>query len=124
MNTIRSILFISVLFLSGKVNSQTAPNFTVTDSWGNTHRLYEDYLDKGTTVLLKIFYVACPPCNMIAPHLEPLYQDWGAGLADVQFIELSIKQTDTNPMVNTYKTTHATTYPAAGGQGNSVPATV
>ena len=103
--------------------AQTAPNFTVTDSWGQNHRLYEDYLNQGKTVVIKIFYVACPPCNSIAPFLEPLYQKWGGGDADVQFIELSTKTTDTDAQVNVYKTTHGTTYPAAGGQGNSVPAT-
>ncbi len=102
---------------------QTAPNFTVTDSWGNPHRLYEDYLDQGTTVVLKIFYVACPPCNAIAPHLEPLYQQWGGGNGDVQFVELSIQQGDSDPEVSAYKANHQTTYPAAGGDGNSVPAT-
>jgi hypothetical protein len=95
----------------------------ITDSWGHTHTLYADYLDQGTTVLLKIFYVACPPCNAIAPHLELLYQDWGGGEGDVQFIEISTKQSDTDAMVNLYKSNHGTTFPAAGGQGGSVAAT-
>ena len=106
------------------ISAQTAPDFTVTDSWGQTHSLYADYLNQGKTVVLKIFYVACPPCNSIAQFLEPLYQDWGGGEADVQFIELSIKQTDTDALVNGYKSMHSTTYPAAGGQGGSVAATV
>ena len=117
------ILFILAINWIG-LSAQTAPDFTVTDSWGHTHSLYADYLNQGKTVVLKIFYVACPPCNSIAPFLEPLYQDWGGGEADVQFIELSIKQNDTDAMVNTYKSTHGTTYPAAGGQGSSVAATV
>lgn len=116
------ILFI--LLISSNLFSQTAPDFTVTDSWGNSHSLYADYLSQGKTVVLKIFYVACPPCNTIAPHLEPLYQEWGGGQADVQFIELSIRQNDSNSSVNGYKTNHGTTFPAAGGEGNSVAATV
>ena len=107
-----------------RLSSQTAPDFTVTDSWGFSHSLYADYLNQGKTVLLKIFYVACPPCNAIAPHLEPLYQDWGGGFGDVQFLELSIRQNDSDIAVNGYKAAHHTTYPAAGGQGNSVAATV
>ena len=117
------ILFILSISWIG-LSAQTAPDFTVTDSWGHTHSLYADYLNQGKTVVLKIFYVACPPCNSIAPFLEPLYQEWGGGQADVQFIELSIKQTDTDALVNGYKSMHGTTYPAAGGQGSSVPATV
>ncbi len=94
----------------------------VTDSWGNTHQLYEDYLDQGKTVVIKVFYVACPPCNAIAPFLEPLYQSWGAGQADVQFIELSILQSDSDSKINVYKNTHSTTFPACGGEGESVSA--
>ena len=121
---LKQYFFLFLILLSClKADAQSAPNFTVTDSWGVTHNLYEDYLDQEKTVVLKIFFVACPPCNLIAPHLEPLYQDWGGGQGDVQFIELSIRQNDTNAQVNTYKTTHGTTYPAVGGQGNSVPAT-
>ena len=103
--------------------AQIAPDFVVTDSWGHSHSLYADYLEQGKTVMLKIFYVACPPCNSIAPYLEPLYQDWGGGEGDVQFIEISTKETDTDAMVNTYKSNHGTSYPAAGGQGGSVSAT-
>jgi len=113
------ILFIS---LSIFVTAQTAPNFTVTDSWGTSHRLYEDYLDQGKTVVVELFFAACPPCNQIAPYMETLYQDWDAGQGDVQFIELSILATDTDVKVNDYKNSHATTYPAAGGQGGSVAA--
>lgn len=113
------LLFIAQVFW---LQAQTAPNFLVTDSWGNQHRLYEDYLDQGKTVVLKVFFVSCPPCNAIAPHLEPLYQSWGGGLADVQFIELSIRQNDTDILINGYKNNHNTTYPACGGQGGSVAA--
>lgn len=119
----KSYILLFILFCAfTDLMSQTAPDFTVTDSWGNTHRLYEDYLNQGKTVVLKIFYVACPPCNSIAPLLEPLYQEWGGGEADVQFIELSIQQGDSDAEINVYKNNHATTYPAAGGEGNSVSA--
>jgi thiol-disulfide isomerase/thioredoxin len=103
--------------------SQTAPNFTVTDSKGTSHRLYQDYLDQGKTVVVELFFAACPPCNAIAPYIETLYQDWGAGQGDVQFIELSILATDTDAKVNAYLASHSTTCPAAGAQGGSVSAT-
>jgi len=117
-------LFFILLVTSLQVNAQTVPDFTVTDSWGQTHRLYQDYLDQGKTVVLKIFYVSCPPCNAIAPHLDPLYQDWGGGQGDVQFIELSMRQEDSDALINAYKSNHNTTFPAAGGQGNSVAASI
>ena len=120
LQKIASILTLCLVTVAG--TAQTAPDFSVTDSWGTTHKLYEDYLDQGKTVMLKLFYVNCPPCNAISPFLEPLYQTWGGGDADVQFIELSILQSDTDVKVNGYKELHHTTYPAAGGEGGSVAA--
>jgi len=116
------LLFFLLLITSSTLLSQSAPDFAVTDSWGSTHQLYADYLDQGKTVVIKVFYVACPPCNAIAPHLEPLYQKWGGGSADVQFIELSILQSDTDAKINVYKSSHSTTFPATGGEGGSVAA--
>lgn len=36
--------------------SQTAPDFTATDTKGNTHHLYE-YCDSGKYVLIEFFFV-------------------------------------------------------------------
>lgn len=116
-----NLLFILLISFSS-IFGQTAPDFTVTDSQGNIHKLFADYLHQDKTVVLKIFFVACPPCNAIAPHLEPLYQKWGGGQADVQFIELSVLQSDTDAKINVYKDSHNTTFPAVGGQGGSVAA--
>lgn len=115
--TLSFIFLFSIATLFGQ-----APDFSVTDSKGNSHALYPQYLNEGKTVLLKIFYTSCPPCNQIAPHLEPLYQDWGAGEHEVQFIELSIQSFDDNQRVNNYKATHGTTFPAAGSEGGSLDA--
>jgi len=99
-----------------------APDFTVTDSHGQVHHLYADYLNQGKTVLLEVFYTTCPPCNSIAPLMEPLYQEWGAGDYDVEFLELSDKNFDTNPLVTVYQTTYNETFPGVGKDGGSLDA--
>jgi thiol-disulfide isomerase/thioredoxin len=99
-----------------------APDFMITDSEGNPHELYADYLDEGKTVVLKIFFTFCPPCNAIAPSTQTLYEEWNAGTGDVEFISLSILPSDTDSDVNVYKNNHGITYPGAGGEGNSVAA--
>ncbi len=42
-------------------NGSVAPDFTLTDYYGNTHNLYS-YLNSGKTVYLEIFAAHCPGC--------------------------------------------------------------
>lgn len=102
--------------------AQTAPNFMVTDAHANTHRLYEDYLNQGKTVVLELFFTTCPPCNSIAPQFQSLYEDWGEGTGDVQFIGLSVLSTDNNTKVIDYEDRHGLTFPGAGSEGGSLDA--
>lgn len=99
-----------------------APDFSVTDSQGQTHQLYSGYLNQGKTVVLKLFFTYCPPCNAIAPLVEPLYQAWGGGSGDVEFISLTTKNDDTSADVAAYKANHGHTFPGAGADGGSLAA--
>jgi len=86
---LRNTFFIMVLSVS-LAFGQTAPDFTITDTDGVEHSLYADYLDQGKTVIIDLFFADCPPCHGLAPTLENIYQDWGAGQYDVQFIGLIV----------------------------------
>lgn len=99
-----------------------APDFLVTDSQGQQHRLYADYLNQGKTVVIKLFFTYCPPCNAIAPLMEPLYQSWGGGAGDVEFISLTTKNDDTSADVAAYKANHGHTFPGVGADGSSLAA--
>jgi thiol-disulfide isomerase/thioredoxin len=117
MKAVFSVILISI---SGLLFSQpTMHNFTVTDSDGNTHRLYEDYLDEGKTVVLKFFFTTCPPCIAIAPQWQQKYVAWGSGDYDVEFFEPSTLSSDTNEKVKTYKTTYNLTMPGIGKDGGA-----
>jgi len=120
MRTSLPIFLVLLFSLAGY--SQPAPDFSITDSEGQPHELYADYLDEGKTVVLKLFFTFCPPCNAIAPSTQTLYEEWGAGEGDVEFISLSIRANDSDTDVNSYKNTHSLTYPGAGGEGNSIAA--
>ncbi|MEP6794835.1 MAG: hypothetical protein ABJB16_10950, partial [Saprospiraceae bacterium] len=100
------ILFIGMLFINLSTQAQPAPDFTVTDSKGHVRHLYADYLNQGKSVLIEIFFTTCPPCNSIAPLMQPLYVDWGSGNNDVEFIELSNKNFDTDALVNAFQATY------------------
>jgi len=110
------------IVLTCSASAQLAPDFTITDTDGIEHTLYEDYLDKGTTVVLKIFFVTCPPCNSIAPSVQQKYVDWGEGEFDVQFMELSNKNWDSNADVAMFKENHGITFPGAGLDGGGYDA--
>lgn len=97
--------------------AQTAPDFTVTDSDGIVHELYKDHLDKGQTVVIKLFFTSCPPCIQLAPWMEEKYQAWGAGQYDVEFIELSTQAFDSNADVAAFKLEHGITFPGVGFDG-------
>lgn len=110
------------LFFCASFYAQTVPDFTITDSKGVEHTLYEDYLDQGTTVVIKIFFTSCPPCRAIAPGFQQLYEDWGEGTADVEFFELSNKSFDNDNNIENYKSTFGLTMPGAGSNGGALTA--
>jgi len=120
----KSLILSFVLFAVANVSlsAQLAPNFTITDTDGVEHNLYEDYLDRGKTVLIKVFFVNCPPCRAIAPSMQTLYEEWGSGNNDVQFIELSNKSFDSNADVKGYKDNFGLTFPGAGEDGGALDA--
>ncbi|MEQ8703712.1 MAG: redoxin domain-containing protein [Phaeodactylibacter sp.] len=105
------------------LSAQPAPDFSVTDSEGGSHQLYADYLDEGKTVVLKLFFTSCPPCNAIASATEQLNQEWGGGSNDVVFLSLSILGNDSDNLINNYKANHGITYAGAGPAGGSTSAT-
>jgi|GEM_PF-272696 len=117
-----TLLFIGLLFTSLLSSAQPAPDFTVTDSHGAVHHLYADYLNQGKTVVIEVFFTTCPPCNSIAPYMEPLYQAWGAGNNDVEFFEMSDKTFDTDVLVNNYQAQYSETFVGVGKDGGSIAA--
>lgn len=116
------LLLIGILSCSFGFSQPLAPNFTVTTSDGNVIHLYEDLLNQGKTVVIKFFFTTCPPCNAMAPLMEPFYQEWGGGDGDVEFISLSIMNFDMNSNVAAYKLAKGHTFPGVGKDGGSITA--
>lgn len=109
-------------FLTFSAYSQMAIDITVTDSDGEEHELFEDYLDQNKTVVLKMFFTSCPPCRSIAPSFQQLYEDWGSGNDEVEFIELSTQSFDHNQNIQNYKAEFGLTMPTVGVDGGSIAA--
>ena len=52
-----------------------APDFTLTDQYGNTHTL-SDY--QGKVVFLNFWATWCPPCRAEMPDIQKLYEEYSA----------------------------------------------
>lgn len=95
-----------------------ATDFTVTNALNDEEiSLYANYLDEGKTVVIYLFFTNCPPCNSIASLFSELYQEWGNGLGDVEFIALSIKTYDNNGDIAVYHAAKNYPFPGSGYDG-------
>lgn len=97
-----------------------APNFTVTDTHGDTHTLYQ-YLDSGKVVVLDFFYTTCIPCQYYSPQVNLAYEKYGCNTANVIF--MSIDYNDTNAEVLAYDQEYNIKFPSVSGLnggGNAV----
>lgn len=111
--------FFTLIFLLITTNyaiAQVAPDFTVTDSDGNSINLYT-LLDEGNTVMLDLFFVGCPYCEDWDQDVETFYNKFGAGNGNFKIIGLSDRDSDT--AINSHKSSRNLTHPMAGTGGNA-----
>ena len=79
---------------SGKTNVTPAFDFTLSDQYGNEHKL-SDY--KGKVVFLNFWATWCPPCNKELPDIEELYNEYNLNQDEVVFLGIA------NPSSTEYK---------------------
>lgn len=92
--------------------AQTAPDFTFTDTHGDTHNL-QNALDQGFIVLIDFFFVDCPPCQATAPEIQSIHEDYDGK----NVIVWSISDRDANSYISTFKENAGLTYIAGGSEG-------
>jgi thiol-disulfide isomerase/thioredoxin len=119
----KKLIPVFCLFSASFLPAAPAPDFTVTDSDGKVHKLYADYVNKGKTLVIEMFFTTCPPCNTHAPGWQALYQNIRAAYPDnVEFLMLSTQNFDDNADVAAYKTTKGLSMPGVGQDGGSLTA--
>lgn len=120
----RNPLLLSLLLAATSwLSAAQAPDFSITDSDGNTRHLYADYVNQGKVVVLEVFFTTCPPCATHAPYWQSLYETVKNQYpGQLEFFMLSDKSADLNTAVAQYKTSKSLTMPAAGSDGGSLSA--
>jgi cytochrome oxidase Cu insertion factor (SCO1/SenC/PrrC family) len=71
-------LFFQINAFGQLADGSVAPDFTLTDYYGNSHHLYS-YLDSGKTVYMEVFAAHCPSCWNYhqTNRLKNLYNQYG-----------------------------------------------
>ena len=83
------------------------PDFTATDTQGNTFTLSEALKDHEA-VLINLWATWCPPCESEFPDLNEVYGRYGDRVA---FIALSTEENDDLDTIEAYRTSHGITFP-------------
>lgn len=93
-----------------------APDFTLTDQYGNTHTLSEY---RGKTIFLNFWATWCGPCKMEMPDIQKLYEEYGENSEDLIVLGVANPKTDEYPQnadvsqeeIGEFLTSNGYTYP-------------
>ena len=113
-----SLLFVLLLIVSG-YSQKTMHDFTVTDTHGKSHNLYNDYLSKEGVVVIKFFFTSCPPCIANAPLWQQKYVELGSGTKKIEFFSVSTLTSDNNAGVAAFESQYNQTMKGVGNDGNA-----
>jgi len=120
MNKLISFLILLIFILPG-FSQKAVPDFTVSDIYGHTHKLYSDYLNQNKYVFIDFFSVGCQSCSELSPVLDTVYRNFGCNYGDVVF--LGIDGYYDNEHVFGFTQDYSMTFPAVSGNeggGNQV----
>jgi len=114
----KNLFFILFTMSFWSLNAQhTMHDFTVTDTDGQEHKLYDDFLNQGKVVAIKFFFSSCPPCNQAAPQWRQKHIQWSS--QDVSFFTVTTITSDNNPQVNGFRTNHNLGMPGISHEGGA-----
>lgn len=113
---------------TGEKQTVAAPDFTLTDQFGNSHTLSEY---KGKTVFLNFWATWCGPCRMEMPYIQQVYEDYGLNSGDVIILGVANPKTGDQPNnsdvtqeeVEAFLSENGYTYPVAMDLDGSIFAT-
>ena len=111
-----TVCLVSASAEDAKILGQPFPDFTVTDTQGNTFTLSEALKDHEAA-LINIWATWCPPCEAEMPILNEVYEQYGDQAA---FIALSYDADDTMEKIEAYRASHGISFPMGRDEGASL----
>lgn len=128
----RKFLFLILLVGSysfGQVNTYSVgdvvDNFTITDTKGEQHTLY-DITASGKYVFLDFFFTRCPPCQATQKYFNQLHDKYGCNEGEIYTLSISYDPYDTDAIIDAFEATYGGNFhhsPAAGPQGGGAQVT-
>lgn len=103
---------------------ETVDDFTVVDTKGVSHNLYE-ITASGKYVFIDFFFVTCPPCQQTQKYFNELHDKYGCNKGEVYTLSISDVAGNTNAAIDQYEETYGGPFrhgPAAGIEGGGIPA--
>lgn len=100
-------------------------DFTVTDTYGNVHNLYE-ITASGKYVVLDFFFTTCIPCQQTQKHFNHLHDKYGCNEGEVYTLSISGHPYDNDQNVNAFEEAYGGQYkhsPAVSPEGNGAAVT-
>ena len=111
-----TVFLVSASAENAEILGHPFPDFTVTDTQGNTFTLSEALKDHEA-VLINIWATWCPPCEAEMPMLNEVYAQYGDQVA---FIALSYDTGDTAEKIEAYRAAHGIAFPMGRDEGASL----
>lgn len=111
-----TLLAVALTAAKAQTTLDTALNFSVKDTHGNTIELFE-ILDEGKIAVIDFYRTDCSYCNIYAPDFQEAYEAFGCNTGNVYFY--SIDEGHDNETVEAFKAEHGLEMAGASGlEGN------
>ena len=97
-------------------NIKAAPDFSVKDIYGNNHKLYDDYLNKGKYVFIDFFSNSCVSCQNLAPMVDTVFREYACNCSDLIFLGINTRVDEGDESVREFTNNFQMSFPAISGK--------
>ncbi len=104
------IQLFTLLVLVNIAVAQSIPDWTKTDTKGNSYTLH-DLLSGGNAVILDFMATWCSPCQSSTPALQSMWLDYGSGSGGVYVFAMDVDDAETDAELDAFAVSYGGGYP-------------